>query len=336
MTKLTDILDDGIVNDLKTSDLPNNVSFMLATLTDEYFDDENWIYERKLDGQRVMIQIDESRHISLLSRNHKILNKRYPEIVKAFQNQAISGAILDTEIVAFEDGVTSFSKLQKRMHLEDETTIKNNNIKVYCYIFDILYIDNYDIRALPLKTRKKLLKEMVQFGEPIHYVQHIKQAGKTYLKEACEKNWEGIIAKDYDSKYLSSRSKKWLKFKCINRQEFVIIGYTDPSGKRIGFGALLVGYFEHQTLQYAGKVGTGYTNHFLDTFINDLRAIEQSSSPLQNIKTMDTHNVHWVKPKYVAEVTFTEWTENSKLRHPSFIGLRDDKPINDIHKESGE
>ncbi len=305
---------------------------MLATLSHDEFSDEKWIYERKFDGERCVIYKN-GDDLRLMSRNKKKLNFRYPEIVKALSDQDSDRFILDGEIVAFEGDITSFSKLQDRMHVSSEQEAKSSDVEVYYYAFDLLYAGNYDLTKVPLRERKKILKKLLEFKDPIRYTTHRKEDGLEYLKEACRKNWEGLIAKKADGEYVHSRSKKWLKFKCSNRQEFIIIGYTEPEGERIGFGALLIGYYEKDQLKYAGRVGTGYSDDFLEKMSEKLKDIEIDHSPLDDEEISDK-DIHWVKPKFVGEVSFTEWTGDGKLRHPSFKGLREDKDPEDVVNEN--
>lgn len=333
MANIKSLLHDQDAKKLNKTSFPKWIDPMLATLTHDYFDYENWIYERKLDGERCIVYCDENKSIKLMSRNKKELNHRYPEIVKALESLSESSYILDGEIVAFDGKVTSFSKLQGRMHLSEDDDVEDSDIDVFYYAFDILYIDKYDVRDISLKERKHILKHVFDFESPLYYVSHVKEEGKSTLEKACQKGWEGLIAKDYTSTYVSSRSKKWLKFKCENRQEFVIVGYTEPEGDRIGFGALLIGYYENKTLKYAGKVGTGYTDDMLETLSKKLKDIEVKESPIENADDIKQKDVHWLEPKLVGEVSFTEWTDDNKLRHPSFQGIRKDKNPKDVVKE---
>ncbi|MBN2479639.1 MAG: non-homologous end-joining DNA ligase [Parachlamydiales bacterium] len=297
---------------LKIKPQPNFISPQLATLTEKYFSDENWIYEEKFDGIRC-IAIKKGDIVTLYSRNKNKLNSKFLEIVKVFKKQKVKNFIIDGEIVAFDkNNLTSFSKLQQ---------IKKEKIKTYFYAFDLPYFDRYDLKDQKLIDRKKILKKNFKFSDRFRYTPHIEKEGIKLLKQACKKGWEGIIAKKADSKYQSKRTKNWLKFKCSKRQEFIIIGYTDPQKSRIGFGSLLVGYFDENVLKYAGKVGTGYSDQFLKDFSKKLKAIETKKEYFfKKIK-----NAHFVKLKYVAEIGFTEITNDKKLRHPRFIGLREDK-----------
>ncbi len=306
---------------------PDFVEPMLATLTKDYFDDPDWIYERKMDGERCLATKNGSQ-VDLFSRNEEPLNETYPEILKTLSNLE-GDFIVDGEIVAFVDEVSSFSKLQERMHKEKD---EDTEIDVYYYLFDILYLDEYNTTDLELKHRKQLLKNALDFSDPLRYLTHRTGNGLDYHEEACEKGWEGIIAKDGKSKYKHTRSKKWLKFKCRNQQEFIIGGYTDPEGDRKHFGALLLGYYEDEELVYAGKVGTGFSDKDLKNIGEKLENLEWDESPYDD--SVDDSDVHWVKPELVCEVKFTEWTDESKLRHPAFLGLRRDKDPEKVVKET--
>jgi len=313
---------------LRESEQPDWAEPMLATLTRDYFDDPGWIYERKLDGERCLAFKSDEK-VDLLSRNRKPLNKAYPEIVEALSRQDGS-FVVDGEVVAFEGDVTSFSKLQQRMHKEGDA--ENTGIDVYYYVFDIVHMDGYDTTEVKLRHRKQLLKASLDYGDPVRYTKHVNEKGLEYHEEACRKGWEGVIAKDGASEYLHTRSRKWLKFKCRNQQELVVGGYTDPKGEREHFGALLLGYYDGGKLRYAGKVGTGYTDETLETLGDRLREIEVEDPPYNE----DVHerDAHWVRPELVCEVKFTEWTDNNKLRHPSFLGLRRDKDPEEVVKEA--
>lgn len=317
----------------KAGKMPDWVPPMLATLSHEHFSDQSWVYERKLDGVRCLVFKKENR-VNLMSRNRKQLNDSYPELVDMFLSQSEEKFIIDTEIVAFEGSLTSFSKLQNRIHVKDPSRARRSGIKVYCYVFDIMYLDKYDLTNLSLRSRKSILKKALLFQDLIRYTPHRNKEGRGYLSEACRKGWEGIIAKQADSPYRGGRSRNWLKFKCGYRQEFVVGGFTEPEGERIGFGALLIGYYEDRDLKYAGRVGTGYDDKMLRELAEELTRLETASSPFDDrTDDLSSESVHWVKPVLVAEVGFTEWTESGKLRHPRFLGLRDDKEAGEVKRE---
>jgi bifunctional non-homologous end joining protein LigD len=328
MSKIIEGITEDFKSKIQRKNQPEWISPMLATLTDKRFSDKDWIYERKLDGERCLVFKNKDR-VNLMSRNKKKLNKIYPELAEALKNQSYN-FIADGEIVAFENDQTSFSKLQQRMHDKEKNSGKT--IKVFYYIFDLLYIDGYDISKAPLKERKKVLRKAVQFDDPIRFSAHISKDGEAYYEQACQKGWEGIIAKDALAGYVHSRSKKWLKFKCENNQELVIAGYTDPQGERTGFGALLVGFYKNKKLQYAGKVGTGFSDKVLKDLHAKMKKREIDTNPFEQ-KDIKVKNVHWIKPELVGEFKFTEWTNDNRLRHPSFQGLRHDKNAKQVVKE---
>lgn len=311
--------------------LPAFIKPMLATLTHDHFDDPDWIYERKLDGERALC-LSKDGDCRLMSRNEKDISFRYPGLKDALEKNKFDFAV-DGEIVAFDKDVTSFQKLQKRMHVSSKKEALDSGVKVFYYVFDIPYLQGYDLSGLRLISRKKLLKDHIKSGEPIRHLPYRKKEGIKYHRQACSKGWEGIIAKDGNSHYVHSRSRKWLKFKCVKDQEFIILGYTDPRGSRIGFGALLLGYNEGNKVKYAGEVGTGYSQDILGMLKKKLEDIETERSPLEDQEKISGDDIHWVKPRLVCEVGFTEWTSNGKLRHPRFKGLRDDKEPGDVVKE---
>jgi bifunctional non-homologous end joining protein LigD len=303
---------------------------MLATLTHDTFSDPGWIYERKLDGVRCLV-FRQGRQVRLVSRNRKAMNDTYPELVEALSAQACSDFVADGEIVAFEGNRTSFSRLQGRLGLQDPEEARRSGIAVYLYLFDLLHLEGHDVTPLPLRDRKRLLKRALDFEGRLRFTPHRVEQGQAFLEEACEKGWEGVIAKRADAPYRHSRSRDWLKFKCVNRQELVIGGYTDPKGSRVGFGALLVGYYERGELRYAGKVGTGYDDETLEALGSRLERLERESAPFES--TPREKGVHWVRPELVGEFGFTEWTEDGKLRHPRFVGLRNDKDPKEVRRE---
>jgi DNA ligase D-like protein (predicted ligase) len=328
---LLDELPAGLRAKLSKGAQPKWISPMLATLTDEPFSRRGWLFEPKLDGVRCLA-VRFGGDVQLVSRNEKRLNEKYPELVKAFRDQALNSFAADGEIVTFEGEITSFAKLQQRMQLQHPSAELRQKVPVYFYAFDLLYADGYDLRQVPLRERKKLLAAALDFKDPLRFTQHRETEGEAYFREACRKGWEGIIAKDAESRYVSARSRDWLKFKCLNQQEFVIGGYTDPQGERIGFGALLVGYYEAGKLVYAGKVGTGYDTNTLRRLGNQLKKLEVGHSPF-SADALPGRGTHWVKPNLVAQIAFGEWTSAGKLRQPRFLGLRSDKAPREVVRE---
>jgi DNA ligase D-like protein (predicted ligase) len=326
-------LSDEVRKKARKRDQPGWTKPMLAKLTDKSFSDENWIFERKLDGERCLV-FKKGRKIRFMSRNRKELNDTYPGLIEAVRNQSGRDFIVDGEIVAFRHGRTSFHRLQQRMKIKDAKEARKSPVKVYLYLFDILHVGMYDVTRIPLRHRKSILKNAVSFDHDLlRYLPHRNSDGEKYYREACRKKWEGVIAKDAGSRYVHSRSGSWLKFKCVNQQEFVIGGYTDPKGKRIGLGALLIGFYEEGDLRYAGEVGTGFDDKLLKGLSRKLSSLERKTPPFSEKEGLPAKKVHWVTPKLVGEVGFTEWTRQDKLRHPRFLGLRDDKDPKDVVKE---
>jgi bifunctional non-homologous end joining protein LigD len=331
VNKLLRSLPESARKKLRKKKLPSWTAPMLATLTDERFSDPDWIFERKLDGERVLV-FRQGKRVRLLSRNKKLLTNTYPELVDAYRKQSNGSFIVDGEVVAFQGRLTSFSRLQGRMKLTDPEEARKSRIAVYHYLFDLLFLDSCDTTRLPLRHRKTVLRKAFRFTGPLRFSAHRVEKGEKFYKEACKAGLEGLIAKNADSEYVHSRSRDWLKFKCVNEQEVVIGGYTDPKGSRVGFGALLVGYYKGKQLKYAGMVGTGYNDEVLRDLGKKLRKIEKDH-PSFSKDSLPKKNVHWVKPKLVGQVGFTEWTGAGKLRHPRFKGLRRDKKPKDVVRE---
>ncbi len=309
----------------------NWVAPMLAKLSHAPFSREGWLFEPKLDGVRCLASRAGS-DVELLSRNQKRLNAKYPELVEAFGSQPSDAFAVDGEIVTFDGAVTSFAKLQQRMQLERPSDEVRRKIPVWFYAFDALRLNGKDSGHLPLRERRALLAKALRFKDPLRLTEQRDTNGESYFREACQKGWEGIIAKDGESVYGSGRSADWLKFKCLNEQEFVIAGYTDPKGSRAGFGALLVGFYEAGKLRYAGKVGTGYDTNTLESLHAKLGKLRIKAPPFTG-NDLPRRDVHWVTPKLVAQVAFGEWTRDGKLRQPRFLGLRDDKQAGEVVRE---
>ncbi|HZC64446.1 MAG TPA: non-homologous end-joining DNA ligase [Streptosporangiaceae bacterium] len=304
----------------------------LATLTRDRFSDPAWFYERKLDGERCLAFRD-GGELRLMTRNRKIVSSTYPELVEAFLAQQADDFVLDGEVVAFSDGQTRFAQLQQRMQVARPSADLVRTVPVQYYIFDVLWADGTDLRPQPLRERKQRLAQLLDFADPLRYTEHRIGDGVEFYSEACRLGWEGLIAKRADAPYVAGRTKDWLKFKCENNQEFVIGGYTDPRGSRIGFGALLLGVYDSDgQLVYAGKVGTGFNEQTLHRLYDELSKLEQDRSPFDRGSPRQA-GVHWVKPRLVGQVGFSEWTTAGELRHPRFQGLRRDKSPADVIRE---
>jgi len=317
---------------VKKTPMPSWVQPMLATLTKDYFSDPNWLFEEKFDGIRILA-FCKGKSVTLFSRNKISQNDTYPEVVQALQKLNVH-CILDGEVVAFtKNKVTSFEKLQKRLMAIDLESALKNNVSVFYYVFDMMYLDGYDITQLPLLERKELLKQLITAQSIVRFTAHKNEKGTALRLAACKKGWEGIMGKKADSTYQHKRSRDWLKFKCINEQELVIGGYTDPQGMRDGFGALLIGYFAKNEFLYAGKVGTGYSEATIKLLYGKLKKLESKKCYFKDDESLPTKNVHWVKPQLVAQIGFMEWTSHNKLRHARYLGLRTDKKAKEVVRE---
>jgi len=314
------------------SEQPGWVDPELATLTQDRFSDPGWIFERKLDGERCLA-FRSAGKVRLMTRNQKEDTSTYPEITQALTAQRADDFIIDGEIVAFDGSQTKFARLQQRLGVRQPGPELLAEVPAWFYVFDVLWADGRDVRPRPLRERKGILQDLVTFAGPLRFTEHVNTDGEAYFRQACASGWEGVIAKRADAPYRAGRSRDWLKFKCESGQEFVIGGFTDPHGTRTGFGALLLGYYDpgHE-LVYAGKVGTGFTRQTLNSLHATLAGLEQDRPPFDR-GHLPRSGVHWVQPRLVAEVGFSEWTTAGELRHPRFQGLRDDKDPAEVIRE---
>jgi bifunctional non-homologous end joining protein LigD len=307
---------------LSDAPVPRWFEPMKAVLSAEPFSDPGWIFERKLDGIRCLA-IRDGGEVRLLSRTKHSLDDRYPEIAQALASDPCDRFALDGEVVAFHNGITSFSRLQQRGRAR---------VAVFLYVFDAVHLNGEDIGALPLRERKARLRNALAFRGPVRFSRHRNEHGEEMYRDACRRGLEGIMAKRADSPYRHGRSRDWLKLKCSHEQELVIGGFTAPQGSRTDFGALLVGYYEDGVLRYAGKVGTGFDRHTLAELGARLRELETDSSPFDRVHPVP-RGTRWVRPELVAQIGFTEWTRDGRLRHPRYLGLRDDKPASEVVRE---
>jgi bifunctional non-homologous end joining protein LigD len=297
---------------------------MKAVLWDEPFSDPDWIYERKLDGVRCLAHRERGGAVHLFSRTDRSMDGQYPELVEALAHEGCPDFVVDGELVAFDSrGITSFQRLQRR---------GRERVAVFLYLFDVLRLDGEDVRELPQRERKGELRRALDFHGRVRYTPHRNGRGEQMYAEACRRGLEGIIAKRADSPYRATRSHDWRKLKCNAEQELVIGGYTAPQGSRTDFGALLVGYWEDGALRYAGKVGTGFDQALLHELGQRLRELGRDDSPFDRVHPIP-RGTHWAEPELVAQIGFTEWTRDGRLRHPRFLGLRDDKPARDVVRE---
>ena len=298
----------------------------LATLVDEAPEGPEWFHEQKFDGYRILA-VKDGREVTLLSRRFRDWTAQFPTVVAAVAALPAKQAILDGEVAALmPDGRTSFQALQGSF---------SRGANITYFVFDALAIDGESLIALPLEQRKARLATLVAKPGVIRYSDHVVGRGRDFFELACKRGLEGIVSKRRDKPYHPGRDLTWQKTKCILRQELVIGGFTDPEGARTGIGALLVGYYDHKKLVYAGKVGTGYTQKLLRELRALLGPLEQTASPFdpEPPRSWTGPNRHWVAAKHVAEVAFSEWTADGRLRHPSFQGLRTDKPPKQVVRE---
>lgn len=309
--------------------LPARFNLQLATLALKPPEGPGWLHEIKLDGYRMLARVEAGR-VRLISRNHLDWTGRFAPLVRALEKLPVTSAAIDGEVVIYDNaGVSDFQALQNAI-----ANPKAQERMTFC-VFDLLYWDGYDLRDVPLVERKRALAEILNrapASSRLQFCAHLERDGALFLREACKSGLEGIISKRADSRYVGRRSTSWLKIKCRNEQEFVIGGYTEPSGSRVGFGALLLGYYEAGSLRYAGRVGTGFDTAGLRELIERLRQIEQRESPFADLPR-GPKGTHWVKPALVAQVSFGNWTGDHLLRQPVFHGLREDKSPRDVGRE---
>lgn len=304
---------------------------MQAKLSDRPFDDPGWVFERKLDGIRALVRRD-GETVTLTSRTGREMAPTYPELVEALAADPADDFLADGEIVAFDGSRTSFERLQGRMGVHDPQLARLTGIPVFIYLFDLLELDGHDLTGLALRERKRVLRRALSFAGRVRYTPHRNERGVEYFREACAKGWEGLIAKRAESSYVHGRSGQWLKLKCSFEQELVIGGFTPPGGSRQRFGALLVGYYEEGELRFAGKVGTGFSEQTLADLGNRLETLEVEDSPFQRGSGLP-RNARWVRPQLVGQFAFGEWTRDGKLRHPRYLGPREDKRPQDVLRE---
>lgn len=317
----------------------------LATLVDAPPAGAGWFHEAKLDGYRVLAQLapkragmsargrakHAERTVTLRTRNGNDWTTRAPGVADILGNLRVVDAVLDGEIVVLrKDGVSDFQALQNAMR-------QGKQGELTYFVFDLLWLDGRDLRDLPLRERKQKLARLLGRGQGsprVRYTQHLESEGKPVLERACKLGLEGIVSKRADSPYRGRRTMDWQKSKCSARQELVIGGYTAPSGARTHLGALLMGVREKGGLRYAGKVGTGFNQQSLKELAEKLAPLQRASSPFVDPpRAAEARDVQWVAPKLVAEIEFTEFTQDHRMRHPSFRGLREDKAASEVVEE---
>lgn len=300
----------------------------LATLARAAPADAGWFAEIKFDGYR-MLADGKGPRVAIISRNGLPWTAKLPELAEDLAWVAARNAVLDGEVVAFRpDGATSFEMLKEALGE------KRTGGLVYM-AFDLLALDGWDLRPCRQDDRSRLLQELLADypSDRVRPSEIQDGAAAAFHRAACAHGLEGIVMKRRDARYRAGRTGSWLKVKCGGRQELAIVGFTDPEGSRIGFGALLLGYRQDGAWVYAGGVGTGFSTKFLSSFRRQLGAIERATPTVKLPKGLRVKRVHWVEPRHVAEIKFSEWTKDGILRHPSFLGLREDKRALDVVRE---
>ena len=314
----------------KRSKFPSFIAPQLATLVDSVPEGNEWLHEIKFDGYRILCRINEGQATWLTRAAHD-WSVRFGSMADVVRDLPVRQALLDGEVVVLEaTGKTNFQLLQNSLRQKSTANL------VY-FVFDLLYLDGRNLTGLRLRERKEILEKILQRRSPgpLRYSEHWIGHGDELYNESCRKGLEGIVSKKVDQPYRSGRGRDWVKVKCFKNQEFVIGGFTEPAGSRAGLGALLLGVHDKRSnLVYAGKVGTGFTEQTLKELRSRLHPLERKSPSFVNPpKGREARGVHWVKPKLVGAVAFTEWTKDNLLRHPSFQGLREDKPAAEIGRE---
>jgi bifunctional non-homologous end joining protein LigD len=319
----------GALPGSKPAALPAGILPQLATLVTEPPAGDDWLHEMKFDGYRVLCRIEHGS-VRLRSRTGADWTDRLPGVARAASRLPARAAMLDGEVaIVMKNGVTSFNALQKALGGE------SIGEPVY-FVFDLLHLDGYDLTGTRLEARKQALHALLasgRAGPTLRYSDHVAGNGDAFLRQACRMGLEGMVSKHRDAPYESGRGRSWLKTKCIHEQEFVVGGFTDPEGGRRGIGALLLGvYDEGGRLAYVGKVGTGFSHSAAIDIRRKLDGLAERTTPFAS-RPPGAARAHWVRPQLVGEVQFTEWTPDGRLRHPSWKGLREDKPARDVVRE---
>lgn len=323
----------GELDGARKSAMPSHVEPMLATLGEHAFSDPNWLFEIKWDGVRALARIEDSA-LTLRSRNGADITKRYPELAVLPQAFAASQAIVDGEIVALDErGLSSFERLQERMHVRAPSEHLVSLIPVVYFAFDLLYCDGYDLRKAPLLERKQLLQRLVHASERFRYADHQMEHGKELFELAKQTGLEGIVAKCADSPYVSDRSAYWMKLKVTNTLDAAVGGGTASRTPALPFGSLLLGLYQGKKLRFIGHVGSGFDGKKLEEISGKLKKLATADCPFDVVPETN-EKPSWVEPALVARVKFSGWTQEHVLRHPVFLALREDARPTDCRWES--
>jgi bifunctional non-homologous end joining protein LigD len=307
--------------------LPKFIPPELATLVDRAPAGDTWLHEIKLDGYRMAIRLA-AGEAKILSRSGLDWTARFEPIAIAASKLKPQEAYLDGEVVVLDDrGISSFGALQEALSADDAS-------RMIYFAFDLLYLDGEDLTGLPLAQRKLALARLLSPASgPIHLSEHMEGHGQAFFAQAFKAGLEGVVSKRANAPYRSGSAGNWMKTKCIRRQEVVVGGYRLSTASPQEIGSLLVGYYDHGNFRYAGAVGTGYTAKLRRDLLTNLQPLSREETPFVDIPRSEAKGGHWVEPILVAEVTFTEWSRDGRLRHPSFQGLREDKPARQVTAE---
>jgi bifunctional non-homologous end joining protein LigD len=312
----------------KKGPLPDAVEPELCTLVERPPDGDDWLHEMKLDGYRIIATVAHGK-VTLRTRRGNDWTEQFSPIAAALSDLPLREAILDGEVTVLDaSGVSRFQALQNVLSRAGRGQL------VY-YAFDLLHVDGWDVRGVALEERKRLLAAVLEGAPPcLRYADHVEGRGPDFFAKACENGLEGVVSKRRDSVYVGARTRQWLKSKCLQRQEFVVVGFTAPGGTRRHFGALLLGVREGAKLRFVGRVGTGFDDKTLASMMKRLAHLERRDAPVENPPTgAQARGVRWVEPSLVAEIGFSEWTDEGILRQPRYLGLREDKPAGEVRRE---